>query len=786
MATSRNIEVVYTIRDKTKAPLKKLKQNVKGTGNAAKTASMDFKGFNRTLFATTAFVATFAGAFFKLRSTIESGADFDRVNSIFERTFGHRGKLIGQIRGLTDAGIDQMQVMRSAMELQVAGVATNTNQLSRLFAMGAVAARRSGKESTVGIKKITEFLKSGSVQALQSLGVIRNTDARFTSLIEIMKKAGGVLGGTISTQAKMAFAMKALTAFTKNQMKGFQNLGDIVTNINSNFEIFGKTISVFIGKALSPIIIKLSEIITDTTLWFETVAKGNKNLMFLTKSVIATTAALGGLVLILGTLKLTTLLLGSVGIGIPLLTGAFVALAAIFTTATAGADSFAERLKFFGGILRGVWQLISSFDSETGFGRMSKELHTFLKNNGLLEFTTDIARAAILVKSFFEGMWTGVKFVFNKVLDMFDAVGINIREIFSKDNDVWQKKWIDWAKAFGTIVGGIGAALAPLMLFAGGKALLGAIPLIGGLLGGGAATAAAGTAAAASTAGTGATVAAAAASSGFFGIPKMFKSLFGRMNTRLGKLLGMPAVSNFTKHLGRLGQQFKVAGRALWRGNWKSLGTVVRMIGPRFALLAASIGPALLGLVKIGGGLLAAGAAGFALGTILTKIFPQLTKIGDWAFDLVNGDSEKKKLAAITSDQGILDKVNQNRKGRGENSLTMEEFKAGKARRVSSPVADAVKTPEGSAAQGKTADASESRVEEINKMLGALDKDNPLEQDLRGLVKVLQAKENQGGSKISPEEFEMFSKAHKDAINASDLTTKMKPNTGAPKRSAGE
>jgi large subunit ribosomal protein L1 len=87
----QNIDVIITVRDAASKPLDDVTKKIKGTGQAAKGATVDFIQFNKTLFTTGAFIATFVKGFEKLAGSLEQGAELDRLSIKYERVLGPKG-----------------------------------------------------------------------------------------------------------------------------------------------------------------------------------------------------------------------------------------------------------------------------------------------------------------------------------------------------------------------------------------------------------------------------------------------------------------------------------------------------------------------------------------------------------------------------------------------------------------------------------------------------------------------------------------------------------------------
>lgn len=482
---ARNIEVVIKVRDNASRKLDELKRKTRRAGKGAKKASLDFKDFNRTLFATTAFIGTFIKTYSTLARNLDIGAELDRVDNQFSRVLGPSSKMLSNVRQLTDATVDSMEAMRAGIALANSGITGSSEQTANIIAMSAAAARRAGLDTTEGIKRVVQFAKSGSVASLEFLNLVRSTDPAFTAQLELIKQAGGALGGTLSMQQKVAIGMRALEMAAKGNMKGQRDLQDVVKGVTDSFGIFRRVIGRFLGTALSPLLDKMTDFFYRMSTGLEELRKGSKEIMFLAKATVVTTGAVLGLAGALGTLRLATMALGSLGFGLPKLIMLTGILGSAFLGITDSADSLVDKLKLFGGFIQGIYQLITSFDEKTGLGNIDSSLKKLLKENKIFEFAKIIARGGILVKKTFEDMLGVVKGIALKIDDIFGGTFRSVIDAISEFNKPWDLALLNaenkWKRIAGivTLIGG-GFALKKIL----GSALS-RVPIIGRLFGGG-------------------------------------------------------------------------------------------------------------------------------------------------------------------------------------------------------------------------------------------------------------------------------------------------------------
>lgn len=489
----RNLEVIVTVRDAATAPLKQVEGQLKNTGKAANTASADFTKFNRTLFATTAFVGTFIKAFSSMNEALNQGAELDRLQTQYERVLGPKGNLLKSIRGMTSTSIDEMEAMRDGLKLANLGIAQNSDQVAEIMAKSATAAKLAGLDASEGMKKISDFMASGSVSNLEFLGLLSRTNPALQAQMAILNKAGGVMGTVISTQQKLAIGMGLLNAAVKGNLKGGRDLVDIMFDFRQSIDQTRREIGRFLGVALGPLIEKFSTFMYGVRDSIEYYRKHEKNLVFLAKAMILTTGAVLGLAGALGTLNLMVKLLGFAGIGLPGLIITLFAVTTAFLGVTHSADSLIERLKLFGAFIHGIYQLIESLDPETGFSKMDKSIQVMLQRAGLLTLAQNIARVGSVIKTVVMDAIHAFQSLSHWLDKTFGGISHTIIKALDKFKEPWSNFWVrdsispiqKFMRTALVLFGGFFAILAGKKLFGMFGSMLSKIPVIGKLFGGG-------------------------------------------------------------------------------------------------------------------------------------------------------------------------------------------------------------------------------------------------------------------------------------------------------------
>lgn len=489
----RNLEVVVTVRDAASQPLDKINKKVKGTGEAANQANLDFTKFNKTLFTTAAFIGTFVKGFNALRTSLDQGAELDRLSNQYERVLGPKGKLFQALDNVTTTTIDKTTALQEGLKLANLGIVKDQEQLAEILGKAGTAAKMAGLDSGEGVKRFSDFLASGSVGQLEFLGLIARTNPALQAQMAILSKAGGVMGGVISTQAKLALGMNLLNAATKNQLHQTRDLVDIMALAKTNFTYLRGEMGRFLGTALGPVIEKLSMFMFQMATTIDNIRRNSKELVFLAKAVIMTTGAILGLTGALGTLRLMVKLLSFAGIGIPGLTFAVTTLAGAFLGITQPVDGIMKKLELFGGFVKGVWELITNLDPETGLSKMSKGTYNMLKKAGILDFAMMVARLGATLVRVGKDIYESVVKSFQLLDQVVGGFFHNIFNFFSNFTKDWTTWWTSdaisgvekFARAAMVIIGALGAFFAAKGIFKLFSAVISKIPILGKFFGGG-------------------------------------------------------------------------------------------------------------------------------------------------------------------------------------------------------------------------------------------------------------------------------------------------------------
>ena len=322
---------------------------------------------------------------------------------------------------------------------------------------------------------------------------MKKTDPMYMAMMATMGKAGGIYGSTIVKQQQLALVMSQLTKHTKDHMFMWLSTGELVDATGKKFKDLRQHIGVFVATALRPLMEKLLPFMDSLSNTLFYLYRNDKQIIFLTRSVLTLAAGLGTLLATLGSFKLMVKLLGFAGIGIPGLSWAILGLGAAFIGLTKNADGVLEKFRVLGAIFKGVYELVANLDPETGMSKISESTRDLLEKHGLLGFVKTIARIVAIIKKTAGDIYTVFKFVTDKLNAAFGGIFGIFKDTIANFSDNWTTWWTSdaitpihkFVRAASTILGTLFAIGGGKFLgkFAGG--ILSKIPGVGSLFGGG-------------------------------------------------------------------------------------------------------------------------------------------------------------------------------------------------------------------------------------------------------------------------------------------------------------
>lgn len=434
---ARNIQVIISVRDGASGKLRKVEREMGRVNKRVKSSNSGFKDFNRTLFTTTAFIGTLVAGFRSIGAALDQGANLENLDKQFNRVFGDESNFLRAVKSSTDIAISRFDSMQSAIALANLGIVKSTDEAAGLISMAGVAARKSNLTAAEGVKRVTEFMKSGSVAQLEFLNVLATTNPRLQAVTSALSQLGGAAGRVTSTQARLRIGMQALRAATEGNMFGMAGLTDLMVRLRESFTVLGGRIGQLLGKAFGPLIENLATIAEKTADVIHNLTENNKTFIEVVKAAGIATGAIVSLAGALGTLRLATIALGSLGFGLPKLIILTTAAAAAFMGLTNGADGIVGRLKVFGALMKGIFQLFTRFDKESGISKIDSDIKKILEDNGLFHFAQNVARAAIVVTEFAKDVGKVLYDWGSAVMKVFGGVAETVKNLLGIDGGPW-------------------------------------------------------------------------------------------------------------------------------------------------------------------------------------------------------------------------------------------------------------------------------------------------------------------------------------------------------------
>lgn len=512
---NRSLVVVAKVKDAASASLKKIQGSLKDTGGQAKQTAVNFSEFNRVMFATSAYLGLFSKSFSKFGEALFQGAQFDRVVNQFERILGPKGDLFSAISGFTDNSIDKVEALRSGIQLKTLGIAATTSEAAELIARAGTAGKMAGLDSAEGIKHFTQFLKDGSVANLEFLNLIRSADPALKLQMAMIGKMGGVMGEALNSTMKYNMGLRLLRMATEGSMKGQRDLYDVVFDLKQAFNLLKNEVGIFLGNAISGLMDKVTKAADKLSTLLEYIRTSKKEVLFLAKSFVVLGSALAGVLATFGTLRLVGIGFRALGFSATPLIVLVSSLVAVFSALTYNVkevgtplQNFIEKVRVFGAVIKGVYQLVSSYlDSQDnmrkGIGLLDKDLYELLNKNGLFLFVRNVSIGLAVMGRFGIEVFKQLVDWAKQLDDIFGKLGNRFSEIFGVNKKLnvdleatgnvidephvkrMSVTWLDANTKVGKILKNAAAALLVAFTaskFLGiGKGFLSKIPILGRL-----------------------------------------------------------------------------------------------------------------------------------------------------------------------------------------------------------------------------------------------------------------------------------------------------------------
>ena len=168
-----NIDVIVTVRDGASTKLDGISKKIKDTGQAAKGATVDLTQLNRTIFGTTAAIATTLAPLYAIKKAIDFGEELDKTSTAFERQMGPKSDFIKSLQKSTNIVLDEVSALQIGFKLSSFGITKTTKSTAMLVAQLGVLASMSGKDASKGAIDLGEALVDGNVAMWEQYGIIR-------------------------------------------------------------------------------------------------------------------------------------------------------------------------------------------------------------------------------------------------------------------------------------------------------------------------------------------------------------------------------------------------------------------------------------------------------------------------------------------------------------------------------------------------------------------------------------------------------------------------------------
>jgi hypothetical protein len=476
---AKTIEVIIKVNDAAASKkLKNTENQIRNINKATKDAGKGMVGFTRELFATAAVIGIFTKGLSTLYGTIEDGVKADRITEQFESIYGDKGLFFRLLSKSTAHTINEFDAMEGATALARRGISVNINDIADIYGKAGTAAIMMGKNASDGIKEITEFLSDASATHLENLGLLARSDVMFQVQLATLKKVGGAYGDVLGTIQKLALARKLLDEKVPESARKQRDLLDSLQLLSFSYSYLRKEIGTLLGKALQPLIDNISFTIASIRDYLEHIRKTDQQTLKLVKSFILFSVVLGTVLVSAKALFFVFRNFISVNSPIFILSSLVALLVANSEKLGFSFDKLKEKIKPFFEVVRGAWQLISSFfegdNFSKGIGKIDKSLADFLRKNGLLELAINLAKVGVIIGSF-------IRDVGKKLVDWFNLADKGLHKLLStldkwfglsSSHNLIPRSWIESTGLLRKILVDLAAAGA---LYGIGKALFGGL-----------------------------------------------------------------------------------------------------------------------------------------------------------------------------------------------------------------------------------------------------------------------------------------------------------------------
>jgi hypothetical protein len=479
------VNIIISVKDLATAEINKIKASLKSLNKATKeTADETVKDEKRAGDETEkqekrkqGFLVASARAFYQLSSSMkflysgslsggilgsvasvgafkfmEMGAQSDELRISFEKTFGSgAGSLLDNVRTSVKGIVDDTTIMKNAIQANVAGI-KDISVLPQLFKMGAVASQRLGLDASEGIELARKAVVEFNEGAMEQLGIINKLDPAYKTQLAVIERTTKGLGAYMSIAQKVAYVQDQMakrfgnTEVLEDNLQAFRVLTSAVINFKNN-------LMYIIGDALAPF---LRHIATVTTEMVKFISQIRNSSAFKdgAMAIIRFTVALGGMITLLTIAKIAFMGLSLIFTGPFGLIGGFLALVGALKLSKSSSADFLETLSRLGKMATGIFQLLTSFDPNTGLAQINKDLADTLGPK-TMQSVISIARAIENGIQFATGFAQGLEKVFNILVKIGEHLGFVNGDFHT---------WKDMGEIFGVMSAGLLGILTALKL----------------------------------------------------------------------------------------------------------------------------------------------------------------------------------------------------------------------------------------------------------------------------------------------------------------------------------
>lgn len=448
------VNIIISVKDLATAEINKIKKSLKGLSQAGKQTADDTvrdekRGADATEKAEKAkqnALGASIKAFYQLSSSMkflysgslsggilgsvasvgafkfaEMGAQSDELRISFEKTFGAgAGGLLDNVRTSVKGIVDDTTLMKNAIQANVAGI-KDISVLPQLFKMGAVASQRLGLDASEGIELARKAVVEFNEGAMEQLGIINKLDPAYKTQLAIIEKTTKGLGAYMSIAQKVAYVQDQMakrfgnTEVLEDNLQAFRFLTASVTNFKNN-------LMYIVGDALAPFLRNIAMVTTELTKFISQI-RNSSAFKDGAMAIIRFTVALGGMITLLTIAKVAFMGLSLIFSGPFGLIGGFLALVGALKMARSGSGDFLETLSKLGKMATGIFQLLTSFDPNTGLAQINKDLADTLGPKTMSSVIM-IARAIENGIQFATGFAEGLESVFNVLVKIGSYFGV--------------------------------------------------------------------------------------------------------------------------------------------------------------------------------------------------------------------------------------------------------------------------------------------------------------------------------------------------------------------------